>query len=62
MRWYLVPPDNPSAFKGHLVLVWTDSGHTYVYGFHVANTVAMARSLDLELVRHLEMVKPLRVR
>jgi hypothetical protein len=59
MRWYFVPVGNPSAFRGHLVLVWTASGHTYVYGFHVTDTIAMARALDLELVRHLELVKPL---
>lgn len=58
MRWYLVPLDNPSAFRGHLVLLWTASGHTYVYGFHVVDGMPMARALDLELVRHLEIIKP----
>jgi hypothetical protein len=62
MRWYLVPLDNPSAFRGHLVLLWTASGHTYVFGFHVVETFAMARALDLALVRHLELVKLRHVR
>lgn len=62
MRWYLVPPDNPSAFRRHLVLLWTTTGHTYVYGFHVTSTVAVARALDLELVNHLTMVAPNRAR
>jgi len=57
-HWYLVPIDNPSAFRGHLVLLWNELGHTYVYGFHVSDTMTMARALDLELVRHLEMVHP----
>ena len=58
MRFYAVPPDNPSAFRDHLVLVWSEHGHTYVYGFHVTSTVAAARALDLELVRHLQLVNP----
>jgi hypothetical protein len=62
MRWYLVPMGNPSAFRGHLVLVWTAAGHTYAYGFHVTDTMAMARALDLELVRHLVLVAPLHPR
>lgn len=57
-RWYLVPLDNPSAFRGHLVLIWTAVGHTYVYGYHVSYTYAMARALDLQLVRHLQIVGP----
>jgi len=58
MRWYFVPLSNPSAFRGHLVLLWAASGHTYVYGFHVTRTTATTRTLDLELVRHLRMVAP----
>jgi hypothetical protein len=42
----------------HLVLVRTPSGHTYAYGFHVGKSVADARALDLELVRHLVTVQP----
>jgi hypothetical protein len=64
MRWYFVPPNlnEGSAFQQHLVLVWTTAGHTYAYGFHVVDTIADARALDLELVRHLVSVKPLRAR
>jgi hypothetical protein len=60
MRWYFVPPDlnAGSAFMDHLVLVWNASGHTYAYGFHVVDTLAQARALDLALVRHLELVLP----
>jgi hypothetical protein len=58
MHWYLVPMDNPSAFRGHLVLLWTAAGRTYVYGFHVIDTIAKARAIDLELVRHLKTVYP----
>lgn len=58
MTFYAVPMDNPSAFRGHLVLLWSQHGHTYVYGFHVTGTVEAARALDLEVVHHLEMVAP----
>lgn len=60
MRWYLVPPatNRGSMFSGHLVLVWNADGHTYAYGFHVLQTFAVARALDLELARHLVAVKP----
>ncbi len=58
MRWYFVPPDNPSAFRGHLVLVWTQNGHTYSYGFHITGTTGAARALDLEVLEHLNIVSP----
>jgi hypothetical protein len=61
MHFYLVPPnqDGGDAFRGHLVLVWTASGHTYAYGFHeLGQTFAVARALDLELVHHLVAVYP----
>lgn len=60
MHLYYVPPDlnEGSAFAHHLVLVWIGSGHTYAYGFHVVTTLADARALDFELVRHLVMVPP----
>lgn len=60
MSWYFVPMDNPSAFRGHLILMWSESGHTYVCGFHSSGTSGLARALDLELVRHLTIVKPRR--
>jgi hypothetical protein len=60
MRWYFVPPrlNDGSAFMGHLVLVWDADGHTYAFGFHVLQTFAIAKALDLELVRHLVTVRP----
>jgi hypothetical protein len=60
MHWYYVTPGTNvgSAFMGHLVLVWTFAGHTYAYGFHVIDTLAEARELDLELVNHLLYVYP----
>jgi hypothetical protein len=58
MHWFDVPMGNPSAFRGHLVLLWNTSGHTFVYGFHVVAGMAMTRALDLELVTHLRMVSP----
>jgi hypothetical protein len=60
MRWYFVPPNlnMGSAFMDHLVLVWNASGHTYAYGFHVVDTLAEARALDIALVRHLKMAPP----
>ena len=41
MRFYAVPMGNPSAFRGHLVLIWNDAGHTFVYGFHVVASGAI---------------------
>lgn len=58
MSLYIVPMGNPSAFRGHLVLVWTEHHHTYAYGFHVTGTISAARALDLEVARHLEAVAP----
>lgn len=58
MRWYYVPNDAYDDMVNHLVLVWTASGHTYAYGFQVTSTVAEARALDRELVRHLVTVEP----
>ena len=60
MRWYYVSPktNDGSAYMHHLVLVWTTSGHTYAYGFHLVTTIADTRALDRELVSHLSYVKP----
>ena len=59
-RLYYVPAktNDGSAFMDHLVMVWTSSGHTYAYGFHVVATAAEARALDVEVARHLVMVAP----
>jgi hypothetical protein len=61
MHWYYVSPNLNEGymFAGHLVVLWSESGHTCVYGFHVdygndgLSTFAAVHALDLELVRHL---------
>ncbi len=57
-RWVFVPPakNEGSAFAGHVVLVWTKTGHTYAVGFHDTSTRGATRAMDLELVRHLRLV------
>ena len=59
-RWVFVPPrtNDGSAFAGHIVLVWTMSGHTYAVGFHDWNPRAVTRAMDLEIVRHIRPVNP----
>ena len=47
-----------SDFTGHLVMVWNALGHTYMYGFHVVDGITEARRLDLEVVKHLVIVRP----
>jgi hypothetical protein len=58
--FYYVPFDTNigSAFTGHLVMVWNASGHTYAFGFHVVDGMAEARALDLEVAKHLVIVRP----
>jgi hypothetical protein len=61
MHWYYVRPtrgNEGTEMEHHLVLVWTQSGHTYAYGFHVVYTLSLARALDLELARHLVTIYP----
>jgi hypothetical protein len=57
-RWLFVDPKtNPgSAFMGHVVLVWTQAGHTYAIGFHAVTTLTAAAALDYQLVRRLQLV------
>lgn len=59
-RWIFVPPatNEGSSFMGHHVLVWTTGGHTYAVGFHETTTRAVARAMDLELVRSIKLVGP----
>lgn len=58
--FYYVPFETNigSALTGHLVMVWNTSGHTYAYGFHVADGLFEGRELDLELARHLRIAQP----
>ncbi len=60
MRWVWVTPgaNEGSAFAGHEVLIWTTGGHTYAFGFHETTTRAAARTMDVELARHLRLVGP----
>ena len=60
MRWLFVNPQtNPgSAFMGHVVLVWTEAGHTYAVGFHAVTSLTAAAALDYQLVRRLQLVRP----
>jgi hypothetical protein len=57
-RWVFVPPgtNQGSAFARHLVLVWSVGTHTYAVGFHETSTMAIARAMDLTLVRHLRLI------
>jgi hypothetical protein len=58
-RWVFVPVrGNESIFLGHVALVWTTGGHTYAVGFHDWNRRAVTRAMDVELVRHIELVNP----
>lgn len=45
-----------SAFAHHIVLVWTEGGHTYGLGFHVRTTRRRALALDEALARVTELV------
>ena len=58
MRWLFVSPtsDAGSAFMGHVVLEWTEQGHTYALGFHAVQGLKTAAALDYAFARHLELV------
>lgn len=47
-----------SAFAHHVVLVWTEDGHTYGVGFHEVGGRRRTLELDIALVRHVELVGP----
>jgi hypothetical protein len=63
MRAVYVPPatNDGSAFMDHVVLIWTESGHTYGFGFHVGfhNAAGIGRTLhlDKELAQYIELVR-----
>jgi hypothetical protein len=57
-RFYMVPIGNPSAMRDHLAVVWTQSGHTYAYSFHVVDGFRVARALDVYLLIHLRLIEP----
>jgi hypothetical protein len=60
MRAVYVPPDtnDGSAFMDHVVLVWTDAGHTYGVGFHNMRGIRRTLLLDEELAKHIKLIGP----
>ena len=60
MRSIFVPPatNDGSAFTDHVVLAWSEGGHTYGFGFHNTGGIRRALLLDEELARHIELVRP----
>jgi hypothetical protein len=60
MRSVYVPPatNDGSAFMHHVVLVWSEDGHTYGFGFHNTRGIRRALLLDEELARHIKLVRP----
>jgi hypothetical protein len=56
---YVSPATNDgSAFMYHVVLVWSEGGHTYGFGFHNTRGIRRALLLDEELARHIKLVGP----
>lgn len=56
---YFVPYSNDgSIFMHHLVCIWTQQGHTFVYGFHVVTTRQRARALDEAVLQSAQTVEP----
>jgi hypothetical protein len=60
MRSVYVPPatNDGSAFMHHVVLIWSDAGHTYGIGFHNTTGIHRTLVLDEELARHIKLVRP----
>lgn len=60
MRSVYVPPatNDGSAFMHHVVLIWTEGGHTYGIGFHNTNGIHQTLRLDEELAKHIKLVGP----
>lgn len=60
MRAVYVPPatNDGSMFMHHVVLVWSESGHTYGFGFHNTRGLRRALLLDEQLARHIKLVRP----
>ena len=55
-RLVFVPGTNDTAFRGHLVLVWTTGGHTYAVGFHDVLGRRKTLLLDEALAKHIRLV------
>ncbi len=60
MRSVYVPPaiNDGSAFMHHVVLIWTEGGHTYGIGFHNATGIGRTLFLDRELAKYIKLVRP----
>ena len=60
VRSVYVPPaiNDGSAFMHHVVLIWTEGGHTYGIGFHNATGIGRTLFLDRELAKYIKLVRP----
>jgi hypothetical protein len=60
MRAIYVPPatNDGSMFMHHVVLVWSERGHTYGFGFHNTRGIHRALLLDEQLARRVKLVRP----
>jgi hypothetical protein len=60
MRSIYVPPatNDGSAFMHHVVLAWTEGGHTYGVGFHNTKGIRATLLLDEELAKYIKLVRP----
>jgi hypothetical protein len=60
MRAVYVPPatNDGSSFMHHVVLVWSNAGHTYGVGFHNIRGIRKTLLLDEALARHIELIGP----
>jgi hypothetical protein len=60
MRAVYVPPstNDGSAFADHVVLIWTTGTHTYGIGFHRVGGLTRTLRLDLELAKHISLIRP----
>jgi hypothetical protein len=60
IRSYYVPPatNDGSAFSGHVVMVWSQNGHTYAVGFHNIMGQHTTEQLNLALLHGIRLVTP----
>jgi hypothetical protein len=60
MREVFVPPatNDGSAFMSHVVLIWTECGHTYAVGFHNRHGIQRTLRLDIALAQGIVLVGP----
>jgi hypothetical protein len=60
MRSVYVPPatNDGSAFMHHVVLIWSEAGHTYGVGFHNTRGIRRTLLLDEELATQIKLVRP----